>query len=374
LLQFFANTAADPSGFGEGQTLLGSTSITTNASGNAVFTSTFADELPTVGFVAATATDPAGNTSEFSGPNTFTTSARTMHGAVETLPSTFTLATFRDDSGPEPAGNYTARIDWGDGSAAGNGTVSLNGKTFTITAAHTYATEGNLHITVTLTDISGRGFIVSSTIQVLGFVTSLYQEVLKRPFDNAGLAGWLQALQNGMSRADVAERFWESPEHRGLEVDQFYATFFHRAADLSGRSGWVNALVGGMSETQVAIAFLTSPEYTQTHGDAAAFIRGLYMDLFQRAPDNAGFSFWTQVLQNGARTRADIAYYFLTSLETYLQAIDGYYVEFLGRSATIQEEQGFLDFLIAGATPGQITALFLGSQEFLNRELAMLSG
>ena len=103
----------------------------------------------------------------------------------------------------------------------------------------------------------------------------------------------------------------------------------------------------------MATAFLTSTEYTQTHGDASSFIRGLYMDIFQRSPDNAGFSFWTQVLQNGARSRADIAYYFLTSLETYLQAIDGYYVEFLGRSATMPEEQGFLDFLISGATPGQ---------------------
>ena len=99
-----------------------------------------------------------------------------------------------------------------------------------------------------------------------------------------------------------------------------------------------------------------------------------FQDVFQRFPDQAGFNFWTQVLQNGARTRADIAYYFLTTLETYLQAIDGYYVEFLGRSATTPEEQGFLDFLITGATPGQITALFLGSQEFLNRELALLSG
>jgi hypothetical protein len=293
---------------------------------------------------------------------------------VESLSRTFTLATFSDDSGPEPAGNYTAVINWGDGTPASTGTITLNGSTFTITGTHTYATEGNLHITVTLTDISGRGFVVNPNVQVLGFVTSLYQEVLKRPFDDAGLAGWLQALQNGMSRADVAQRFWESPEHRGLEVDQFYATFFHRAADQAGRSAWVNALVGGMSETLVAAAFLTSPEYTQTHSDASSFIRGLYMDVFQRAPDNAGFSFWTQVLQNGARSRADIAYYFLTSLETYLQAIDGYYVEFLGRTPSPQEEQGFLDFLIAGATPGQITALFLGSQEFLNRELAMLSG
>jgi hypothetical protein len=64
-VEFFAGDAADPTGFGEGQTFLGFTNVTTDANGDASFSVT----LPAVagaGPVTATATDPAGNTSEFS--------------------------------------------------------------------------------------------------------------------------------------------------------------------------------------------------------------------------------------------------------------------------------------------------------------------
>ena len=65
-LEFFASPAANASGYGEGKTYLGDTSVTTDASGNASFSLTVpAGDL--VGQVlSATATDPGDNTSEFS--------------------------------------------------------------------------------------------------------------------------------------------------------------------------------------------------------------------------------------------------------------------------------------------------------------------
>ena len=64
-LELFSNTACDPSGFGEGQALLGSTTVTTDGSGDASFTVTFPTPVPEGQFVTATATDPDNNTSEF---------------------------------------------------------------------------------------------------------------------------------------------------------------------------------------------------------------------------------------------------------------------------------------------------------------------
>jgi Bacterial Ig domain len=64
-LQFFANTTADPSGYGQGQSLIGSTTVTTNASGNASFSVSIPTVVPAGQAVSATATDPGGNTSEF---------------------------------------------------------------------------------------------------------------------------------------------------------------------------------------------------------------------------------------------------------------------------------------------------------------------
>jgi CSLREA domain-containing protein len=65
-VEFFSSPTADPSAHGEGQTFLDSVSVTTDANGDASFTHTAAAAVPAGQFITATATDPAGNTSEFS--------------------------------------------------------------------------------------------------------------------------------------------------------------------------------------------------------------------------------------------------------------------------------------------------------------------
>jgi len=59
-------TACDSSGYGEGQTYLGTASVKTLANGTAPFSHTVASALAAGAVVTATATDPTGNTSEFS--------------------------------------------------------------------------------------------------------------------------------------------------------------------------------------------------------------------------------------------------------------------------------------------------------------------
>jgi len=66
LIDFYSNTAPTTTGYGEGEAYVGTLSVTTDGGGNVAFSAT----LPTVGtalrYITATATDPAGNTSEFS--------------------------------------------------------------------------------------------------------------------------------------------------------------------------------------------------------------------------------------------------------------------------------------------------------------------
>ncbi len=64
-IEFFANTTCDATGYGEGETFIGTTDVTTDADGNASFGPlTFPAAENTD--ITATATDPDGNTSEFS--------------------------------------------------------------------------------------------------------------------------------------------------------------------------------------------------------------------------------------------------------------------------------------------------------------------
>jgi uncharacterized repeat protein (TIGR01451 family) len=63
-IEFFSNSECDPSGFGQGQKLIGSRTVFTDSSGNTLINFSFPGSfsLP----LTATATDPSGNTSEFS--------------------------------------------------------------------------------------------------------------------------------------------------------------------------------------------------------------------------------------------------------------------------------------------------------------------
>lgn len=65
-IECFASDVPDTSGFGEGQWYLGSTNVTTDVGGTAAFTLVAPTDLPCGVFITATATDPLGNTSEFS--------------------------------------------------------------------------------------------------------------------------------------------------------------------------------------------------------------------------------------------------------------------------------------------------------------------
>jgi CSLREA domain-containing protein len=97
-LHFYANPECDPSGYGEGQNFLGSTSTTTDSNGNATFAGTALLPAAASSVITATATtSPGGDTSEFSacqplGAPGVTVSATTVAVAEGGATSSFTVA------------------------------------------------------------------------------------------------------------------------------------------------------------------------------------------------------------------------------------------------------------------------------------------
>jgi hypothetical protein len=65
-IELFDNTSASQTGFGEGKSFLTFLNVTTDAGGNASFSVNLIPTVPLGHFLTATATDPSGNTSEFS--------------------------------------------------------------------------------------------------------------------------------------------------------------------------------------------------------------------------------------------------------------------------------------------------------------------
>ena len=116
LIQFFGNTACDASGNGEGATFLGSTSVATDANGNATI-----PLFPAVAqFVTATATDAFENTSEFSACVAGAAAAIAQHlGAAN--PTTEGFTQFSGVSAPAAVVNDGGFDAWRLTGSAGTG-------------------------------------------------------------------------------------------------------------------------------------------------------------------------------------------------------------------------------------------------------------
>ncbi|MBA3474433.1 MAG: Ig-like domain-containing protein [Rubrobacter sp.] len=115
-LQFFASPTADPSGFGEGQTLVGETLVNTDSNGDASFDFATATPLQGGQVVSATATRN-GHTSEFSravavvGTTAPTVSATTPTNGATGVPRNISpTATFSEEMDPSSLTTSTAKV------------------------------------------------------------------------------------------------------------------------------------------------------------------------------------------------------------------------------------------------------------------------
>ncbi len=90
LVQFFSNATEGPSGYGQGQTYLGSELVTTDTTSNVTFSAVLTGvSVPNGYYVTATATDPSSNTSEF-GKDVVTKAVVSVNLGVTAQPSTGT--------------------------------------------------------------------------------------------------------------------------------------------------------------------------------------------------------------------------------------------------------------------------------------------
>jgi uncharacterized repeat protein (TIGR01451 family) len=201
----------------------------------------------------------------------------------------------------------------------------------------------------------------------IAYINNLYQDLLGRPADAAGLSYWMSTLMTTGSQSAVAQGIWDSPEHLGIEVNQLYETLLHRTADPTGQTYWVNQLLAGESEADVEAGILSSAEFQADYPNNTAFLGAVYQDVLGRPLDPAGQAYWLGQLQNGT-SRAQVADGILGSQEAMADTIEGYYADYLGRAADPAGLQYYLNQLLAGG-PGQEEAVavqIMTSQEFFN--------
>ena len=206
------------------------------------------------------------------------------------------------------------------------------------------------------------------TVPVIPFVTAAYQSILQRPVDAAGLNRFSFELNQGVAVNVVVQQIWSSPEHRQIQIGQYYGQIFHRPADAAGLGWWQQGFAGGMNEAQVREAMLSSAEYSQSHASNAQYVTGVYADILKRFPSAAEGVGWVNLLNSGSLTRPDMTGFFVLSAEAEHGVIDSLFESLLGRSA----DEGAItndEALLAGDQGGQLPVVqnVLTSAEYLRR-------
>jgi hypothetical protein len=290
------------------------------------------------------------------------TSGLSISGAI--------VAAFTDAAGGDPLTNYTATIDWGDGSSTTAGTVSGSGNSFVVTGSHTYAAAGDYQFHVTIADQDGsaasaesHAFIDSSSAS---FVASAFQDVLHRAADDGGLSYWTQRITAGLAPSQFASDLTHSAENYATNViDPDYQKFFGRAADAAGVAYWTNQMQQGLTDQELEADFIASPEfYGNAGGTNSSWVNAMYQMVLGRQADSSGLNYWLAQLSAG-ESRASVARGFAGSQEHDAQIVQNDYFTYLGRSAGPSEVDYWVAQFENGATNEDVVSGFISSSEYV---------
>jgi hypothetical protein len=287
---------------------------------------------------------------------------------------THLMATFTDGDPAGTVNDYSASIAWGDGTTSA-GTIGTSASGFTVTGTHTYPAGSGANFVPIVTVKDSGGSMTTAVDSIHDptrnqlFVVQLYQDLLGRDADAAGLASWSGQLDSGaMTRTQVAGAIAGSMEYRSDEVQALYQHYLHRPADLSGLATFVGFLDSGGTVEQVAAIIVGSPEYYAVRGGntTTGFLTALYQDALNRLPDAAGAAVFAQALGQGL-SRAQLAAAVFGSVEYRQNLVQADYLAWLNRPADPAALNGFTAALAGGLSDGMLAADILGSDEFFSK-------
>ncbi len=101
------------------------------------------------------------------------------------------------------------------------------------------------------------------------------------------------------------------------DVLRLYWAFFSRDPDPAGARYWLDRHDAGATIEQIAHSFSVSDEFRLTYGATSnsEFVRIVYANVLGRAPDDAGFAYWTGILSDTSAKRANVVRWVSASTE-----------------------------------------------------------
>jgi hypothetical protein len=197
--------------------------------------------------------------------------------------------------------------------------LSREGETAGVTAWTNLITGG----TYTRLQVINAFLLSDEFAGVIAPVVRLYFATFLRIPDYAGLifnAGLVRS--NTVTLTYLADYFTASPEfvatYGALDNTQFvtllYNNVLNRAPDAAGLAGWVSFLNGGYTRGQVLLGFSDSVDYLAAQANEV-FVTMMYAGMLRRTPEPAGFAGWVGFLDAATYTREQVINGFFLSTE-----------------------------------------------------------
>lgn len=198
-----------------------------------------------------------------------------------------------------------------------------------------------------------------------GYIDECYTKFLGRDAEDAGRQFYRDRLNSGaMDRFAMAFAIQHSPEYFTLQINQMYDDILERDSDAAGVSAHVNYLQAGGSLDQLRAIFFGSDEYySKAGGSTSGFLSSLYTDILNRSIDGTGTATWTDAMTNGT-TRDKVAMSIMHSNEGSRDLITAAYDSYFDRDASESEISYHLNTLQQSQREETLYALFAASDEF----------
>ncbi len=200
------------------------------------------------------------------------------------------------------------------------------------------------------------------------FVRALYQDMMGRSADQAGLDGWVRELYRTGSRRQVSRGFAYSTEYRMLRIQQAYQQVFGRDVDPAGRVTWMQALVQGTATLDgLRPALMASTEFYLRGGSSdAAFVDNIYRAALNRGAAPSEVAYWGEVRRT--RGSAAVIAAIWGSPEAAMRRVDQNYQYYLGRPAGRAEQEYWLPVVMRSGDE-QLREEMVASHEYLLRAI-----
>jgi hypothetical protein len=177
-----------------------------------------------------------------------------------------------------------------------------------------------------------------------------------------------------MTPLSVAQQIVNSPEGLANFVTQQYQTFLDRTPVSVEVNGWVNVMQQGLTREQMQEAVVLSPEFINMHGGlGTGWMTALYQDFLNRLPSQAEVNGWMGQLALGVPASLEVPD-FATGPEREAIVISSDYLHLLGRLPSANEIGLWQVNLQNGLNQAGMEASIAGSLEFFEHNGGTNSG